>query len=71
MLSCNIYLFHKIFFFPNKEKRNALNTLIRSSKLGWINAEDGMSMPVSDHFAKWRKSNMFPDFSYESAHLKY
>lgn len=39
-------------FFPNKEKSSALNTLIRSSKLGWMNAADGMSLPVSDHFAK-------------------
>lgn len=29
-----------------------------------MNAANGMSLPVSDHFAKQRKSSTFPGFSY-------
>lgn len=57
----NIYLFHQNFF-PNKEKSNAQNTWIRSSKLGWMNAADGMSLPVSNHFGRQSQINFLISF---------
>lgn len=46
-------------FFLIKRK-----AVLKIHELGWMNAANGMSLPVSDHFAKQRKSSTFPGFSY-------